>query len=72
MCSGQTSPHPTIQDRRPVIQIDFAFMSAKEQPGDAAIVFTSIDVRAADVNGDRSTFTNGQQVRINNVGTIHL
>ena len=35
---GKLSPHPAIQDRTPVIQIDFAFMSTKEQPGSAVTI----------------------------------
>ena len=39
------SPHPMIQVCRPVIQIDFAVMSTKEQPGKTVTVFAGTDVR---------------------------
>ena len=39
------SPQPTIQDRKLVIQIDFAFMSTKAQLGTAVTIFTGVDVR---------------------------
>ena len=42
---GKRSPQPTTQDRKPVTQIDFAFMSTKEQPGTAVTIFTGLDVR---------------------------
>ena len=48
MCSkqkGKHSPHPAIQDWKPVIKIDLAFLSTKEHPGASVTVFTPIDVR---------------------------
>ena len=42
---GKRSPHRAIQDRKAVIQIDFACMSTNEQPGNAVTIFTGINVR---------------------------
>ena len=39
------SPHPADQSLKPVIQIDLASMSTKEQPGTAVTIFTGFYVR---------------------------
>ena len=45
LTQGKHPPQPTTQDRKPAIQMDFAFMSTKEQPGTAITIFTGVDVR---------------------------
>ncbi len=42
---GKHSPHPSLQDRRPVIQIDFAFLTTKEHPTSSIAILTGVDVR---------------------------
>ena len=54
---GKHSPHPAIQDRKPVIQIDLAFLSTKEQPGAALTVFTVIDVKTQNIQDFTQLYT---------------
>ena len=42
---GKHLPHHALKDRHPVIQIDFAFLSTKEQPGLSITIVTAVDVR---------------------------
>ena len=42
---GKHSIHPKLKDRKPVIQVDYAFLSTKEEPGVHATILTAIDVR---------------------------
>ena len=42
---GKHSQQPALQERKPVIQIDFARMSTKEQLGTSVTILTGIDFR---------------------------